>query len=220
MKAIGFDYDGVLTNIESEKARAFADTVSDEWNTDIKAASEFWLSQGGTSRKFKFDHFYKKQFRKEIPDDTYKEIESKFSQLLRKKYYPEIKLLPHITEVLDYARKNFEYMFISSGIPENEIRYLAELNKINWYFDIVLGTNDYYKTKKDHFYEIRKTKGPSTLIFVGDSAEDMKIAKISGAIAVGLTTNHTTEELKRSGADLVCDLETLKFTLEKIVLEI
>lgn len=217
MKAIGFDYDGTLTNIEPEKAQAFAETLSREWNVNVKEAEEYWLSQGGTSRKFKFDYFYKKRFGKEIPDNVYKEVESKFSKLLKEEYYPDIKLLPHINEVLGYSQNNFDFVFIASGVPEKEIKYLVDLNKINRYFDIVLGTNDVYKSKKDHLDEIRKTKNPSLLIFVGDSAEDMRVAKLSGAIAVGLITNHPSEKLKEAGADYACSLEDVQSTLKKII---
>jgi len=217
MKVIGFDYDGTLTNIEPEKAKAFDDILNTEWKVSIPEASDFWLSQGGTSRRFKFDHFYKQQYTIDLPDEVYEEVESKFSQLLREKYYPGIKLLPHIEEVLNFSKNNFGYTFVASGIPEKEIQYLIESNNIGTYFNKVMGTNGIYKTKKDHFEEIKKTTHPTVMLFVGDSAEDMKMAKSSEITAIGLTTNHTDKDLKRAGADAVCDLDNLQNTLNKFI---
>lgn len=217
MKVIGFDYDGVLTNVEPEKARAFGDTLSDEWNVDGKEATDFWFSQGGTSRRFKFDHFYKQQYSKDLPDDIYQKIESKFSQLLREKYYPDIKLLPHIEEVLSFSKNNFDFTFVASGVPEEELKYLIEISSVGKYFDSVLGTNKVYKNKKVQFDEVKKDTNPRIMLFVGDSVEDMKMAKWSDIIAIGLTTNHSGEKLESAGADFVCGLENLQSTIKEVI---
>lgn len=217
MKIIGFDYDGTLTNIEPEKAAAFGDTVAEEWGSKKNEASSFWLNKGGTSRKFKFEYFYTQRFNQELPDEVYEKIEKKFSQLLRDKYYPNIELLDHVLDILKFTRSKFDFMFVSSGIPANEIEYLIEQNKISKYFDKVLGTNSKYLTKKDHFDEIREQKKPSLFVFVGDSEEDMRKAKEGGLIAVGLTTNHPAEKLKAAGADYACGLEECEFVISEIL---
>ena len=95
-----------------------------------------------------------------------------------------------------------------------EINYLVELNRISQYFDLILGTNQIYKSKKDHFKKIIEEKHPTPIIFVADSPEDMKVAKeFSNTSAIGVTTNHTEHELKEAGADFIAkDLhETLNF---------
>lgn len=217
MKVIGFDYDGTLTNVEPEKANAFASTLNAEWNVNSKEASNFWLSQGGTSRRFKFDHFYKQQYSAGLPDEIYEEVESKFSQLLKGKYYPDIKLLPHIEEVLSFSKDFFDFTFVASGVPEKELKYLIKTSKIGKYFNRVMGTNDTYKNKKDQFEEIKKITNPSIILFVGDSAEDMKMSKLSDIVAIGLTTNHSGEVLKKAGADFVCNLENLQSTIGKVI---
>lgn len=189
MKIFGFDYDGTIINIEPEKANAFGELISKYWDVDKKEAADFWINGGGTSRRYKFDYFYEKQYTQKLPDKIYNEIEPKFSKLLQQKYYPKVRLLPYALDILKFVRAKFDFVFVSSGVPLEEIRYLVHFNGLSDYFDLVLGTSKKYLTKRNHFREILNTKKPSLLVFMGDSAEDIKVAKQYRAIAIGLPTN-------------------------------
>lgn len=50
MKAFGTDYDGIIINIEPQKAQAFREILNKHWEVIINEASDFWLATGGTSR--------------------------------------------------------------------------------------------------------------------------------------------------------------------------
>lgn len=215
-KVFGFDYDGTIINIEPQKARAFGDTLNKHWGINSDKASEFWIETGGTSRRFKFDYFYKQKFRQNLSDNEYKTVESEFSSLLRTKYYPRIKLLPHALETLKFVRKNFNYVFVSSGVPMEEIHYLVDLNGVSDYFNLVLGTNQEYKSKHDHFRYVISLTHPQTLIYLADGLEDMKVTKEFDAISIGLPTNHSRENLQRAGARYICELSKVVKLLQKI----
>ena len=204
MRAFGTDYDGVIINIEPQKAQAFAETLNKYWRTDIKEASDFWLKKGGTSRRYKFDYFYYKVYKQQLPEEDYKVIEQEYSQLLKTKFYPQVTILPGARELLEYARAHFEFMFVSSGVPMEEINYLVNLNGVSQYFDLVLGTNQIYTSKREHFKKIIEEKRPDNIVFIADSPEDMKVTKeFSDTIALGVLTNHSEEELKNAGADFI-----------------
>ena len=217
MKVFGFDYDGTIINIEPQKAKAFGELVSKYWGVDEQEAANFWINGRGTSRRYKFDFFYKKKYAKKLPNKDYKEIESKYSALLKQIYYPKVKLLPYALDILKFVRSQFDFIFVSSGVPLKEIRYLVHLNGVSEYFDLVLGTSKKYLSKRNHFKEILNTKKPSLLIFIGDSAEDIKVAKQYRAITIGLPINQPNKELKNAGANFVCSLKESKSVIKKLL---
>jgi phosphoglycolate phosphatase-like HAD superfamily hydrolase len=202
MKIFATDYDGVIINIESQKAAAFGNIVNREWGVDKNEATNLWNATGGTSRRYKFDYCFKKQFGKNLTDEEYFAIEKTFSRLLKNEYYPKLKLLPGALELLKFTRKNFDFTFVSSGVPMKEIQDLVKLNGVSEYFDLVLGTDNIYKTKSDHFQKIITEQKPELIIYIADGSEDMKIADGLGLVkSIGLTTNRSKEELLSSGAN-------------------
>lgn len=206
MKVFGTDYDGVIINIEPQKAKAFGLLLNKHWGVETDQATKFWLRTGGMPRRYKFDFFYEKQFSEKLSNEDYNIIESEYSRLLKRDFYPNLELLPGALELLNFARKSFDHTFISSGVPMEEINYLVSLNSLKEYFDLTLGTSEKFSTKKEHFKEVKSEWNPETIIFVADSPEDMKIAKKNGAVPLGVLTNHTKKELMRAGAWEVCDL--------------
>jgi phosphoglycolate phosphatase-like HAD superfamily hydrolase len=217
MKVFGTDYDGVIINIEPQKAEAFGDLLHRRWGVPKDEAAQFWMQTGGSSRRSKFDYFYTKQYGETLSDSAYQAIEQEFSSILKTQWYPTVHLLPYALELLQYARATFDFTFVSSGIPMQELHDLLTLNGIAHYFDLVVGTNEHYRSKHDHFKEIITQQNPSLMIFIADGLEDMKVARAFGAVSIGIPTNHTTQALLSAGADHVCDLSESIETMEKIV---
>lgn len=205
MKIFGFDYDGTIINIEPQKAKAFGELLFSEWGIDLETASNFWMEKGGTSRKYKFDYFYQKRFDHKLTEGKYKKIEKSYSLLLKEKFYPQVKLIPGALEILRFARKNFDITFVSSGVPMEEINYLANLNGVSNYFDFIFGTDKEYPNKIFHFKKLVSTYSPNLLIYLADGLEDMVVARKFGATSIGLSTNHPASELKAEGASFVCN---------------
>lgn len=205
-KGFGFDYDGTIVNIEPQKAKVFGNLVGSAWGADEQEASKYWLETGGASRRSKFDYFYTHRFGKDLSEEEYREIEEKFSLILKKDYYPNLKLLPGALEVLKFVRSHFDFVFVSSGVPTKEIRYLVRLNGVGTYFDLILGTDEKYPSKREHFRKIIEGKTPDLLIYMADGLEDMRVGKEFGAYTIGIPTNHPRLYLRKAGADYICNL--------------
>jgi phosphoglycolate phosphatase-like HAD superfamily hydrolase len=218
MKVFGTDYDGVIINIEQEKSQAFGETLNKHWGTNVKEAADFWMATGGSSRRYKFDYFYNQVYHKQLSDFDYETIGLEYGLLLKIKYYPQVKILSGAIELLEFARKRFDFLFVSSGMPMEELKYLADLNGVSKYFDMVLGTNQEYTSKKDHLRRIIEEKKPDSTVFIADSPEDMKISKeFSKTTSIAVLTNHLEEELKQAGADfIVQDLHSALDLLKQI----
>ena len=204
MKAFITDYDGVVINIEPQKAQAFGEMLNKYWKVDTEEAGKFWIATGGISRRYKFDYFYLQQFQKSLPDDEYRTIENDYSTLLKNKFYPKVRLLPEAKEMLSFARGNFDYVFVSSGVPMKEIQYLVKLNGVNDFFDKTYGTDKYFASKEDHFKEIVQKYSVNSIVFVADGPEDMRVGKKFDAFNIGVLSNHSQSELLNSGANEVC----------------
>ncbi len=204
MKIFGTDFDGVIINIEPQKAIAFGELFEKEWGLDKNEVEEYWMATGGGARRVKFDFFYHKRFGKNLNDEDYLAIESKFSNLLKTQYYPKVQLLPGALELLKFVKENLDFRFVSSGVPMEEINYLIKMLNLSEYFDLVLGTNRLFKSKVDHFQKITNEKHPDLIIFAGDAAQDMKVAKQFRAKTIGILTNCSKEELEKAGADTTC----------------
>lgn len=196
MKVFSTDYDGVIINIESQKATVFGDLLNKEWGINKAEAARLWMKTGGTPRRYKFEYYYEKQFGKKLTENDYGIIEKKFSNLLKNEFYPQLELLPGALDLLKFVKKNFDYSFVSSGIPMEEIKYLVSLNGLSDYFDSILGTNDVYPTKREHFQKIIEEQQPNLIVFIADGIEDMKVAKEYKLVkSIGVTTNHSRKEL-------------------------
>ncbi|EKD86471.1 MAG: HAD family hydrolase [uncultured bacterium] len=217
MKVFGTDYDGVIINIEPQKALAFGELLNREWQINKREASNFWMGSGGTSRRSKFDYFYEKQFHKELIDEEYRSIADKFKNNLFKDFYPSVRLLDGALELLKFCKNNFDHRFISSGMPMQEIKDLVTMNGVSNYFEKIFGTDVIYKSKEEHFAEINNFWKPSEIIFVADAEEDMRVAKKFDAFAIGLTTNIDGERLLSAGANEIADnLHTVLEIIRKV----
>lgn len=216
-QVFGFDYDGTIINIEPQKADAFGEILNQHWAVGQQEAAEFWIETGGTSRRYKFDYFYKQQYGWDLTDDEYRAIEQVFSRTLRTKYYPQVQLLPHALETLEFVREHFGYVFVSSGVPMEEINYLVKVNGILRFFDIVLGTDDKFRSKRDHFDLVIKAQQPQLMFYLADGLEDMKVAQEFGVISIGLPTNHSQESLQEAGAKYVCEPNEVNRVVSEIL---
>ena len=217
MKVIGFDLDGSLIDIENEKSRAFGMILSQFWGVDAKEAAKYWIDTGGKSRRSKFDYFFNKQYGKVLTDEEYGKIEKVFSGKLKNEFYPKIKFLRGALDLLEFSRKNFDVLFISSGVPDEEVKYLIELKAFGHYFNKIYGTGDKFKSKEDHFKQVIKEFNPELIVFIGDGLEDMRVGKKFNAVTIGIPSHQTKEKLIEAGARYVLQTHEIVDLLKDIV---
>lgn len=216
MKVIGFDFDGTLANVEDKKSKAFGKLLEFEWKINRREAENHWMKFGGSSRREIFDYLFHKKFNKKLTDKEYKLIEAEFSKLLKIKFYPKLKLLPSALNALKYCRREFDILFVSSGVPQKELEYILDLTKVSKYFDKIFGTNE-LKNKEDHFKKIKSIYNPDKILFVADGLVDMKVGKKFGVTTIGIPSNHSEKELKNAGASYVCSMPYLVNLLNELI---
>jgi phosphoglycolate phosphatase len=117
-------------------------------------------------------------------------------------------LLPGVKDALDAIKKMSLKVGLCTINSENSTDFILRRFRITDYFDAVVTRNKvkYVKPNTEHLETVLKELGvdASEAVVVGDGSGDMKCAKESKAVAVGLPTGiSSADDLTNSGADFI-----------------
>ncbi len=176
IKAIIFDFDGVVVESAEIKTAAFCQLFSTHPDK-VREIIEYHKKNMGISRYVKFRYFYENILGKELSRDEKMELNEKFSQIVLDK----ILKAPFVAGVLDFLEKyHTKYpLFIASGTPDDELQYIAEERDISHYFKEIHGTP---RKKPEIITDIllRYSLRVPEIVFVGDAESDLKAARETG----------------------------------------
>lgn len=169
IKAVIFDFDGVITESMDIKTDAFAYLFKDRSKEIIDKVVKLHLDNGGMSRFEKFKIIYDEYIGEKLSAEKSKELGREFSRFC----FEKMLICPYVNGAYDFIKKNHdEYMFfIVSGTPHDEINKIVDKRKLRGYFKEVLGSpgskSDLIKKilKK---YDLKKQE----VVFVGDAPTD------------------------------------------------
>jgi len=172
IKAIIFDFDGVIVESVGVKAQAFSMVYNSYGNEIISKVLDHHYKNGGVSRFEKFIYYHKSFLGIKLSKDQLKELSNKFSDFVVDK----INSAPYVNGALEFIKTNFrKYDYhISTGTPQNEIEIITRYRKINKFFLSVFGSPE---KKENHIQKIIESNNYSKdeVVFIGDSLQD-KIA--------------------------------------------
>ncbi len=98
LRAIAFDFDGVLAESVDTKTQAYASLFNNESDEAVRNIVEYHLKHGGVSRFEKFKTFYREILQRPLSEERFQELCDQFSILVSKKWWRLLGLM---------ARKNF-----------------------------------------------------------------------------------------------------------------
>ena len=185
IKAIIFDFDGVLVESVDVKTRAFARIFEDEGVEVVKKVIDFHLMNGGLSRIRKFRYYYEEILKCSLSEDKLSELCNTFSQLV----IDEVINSPYVNGAKEFLEKYHcdIDLYVASGTPEGELRKIVRCREMDVYFKDVYGSP---RKKGEIVKSILQENGydPRDVIFVGDSITDLKGAQYSGTRFIGRVT--------------------------------
>ena len=187
IKAIIFDFDGVILNSVNLKTRAF-ETIYSKYDDYIRdKIKKYHLENGGLSRTKKFRYFEKVLLEKKlVTNQDINDLCNKFERLL------SIKILkvPFIKGAYQFLRKNHQKydLYISTGTPQKEINQIINKRKLNKYFVNIYGSPVNKNTHIKNILEKGNLKRKD-VIFVGDAKNDYEAAKKSNIRFIGVGDN-------------------------------
>ena len=176
IKAIILDFDGVILESMDIKTNAFKDLFKD-YPEDLNAIVEYHIRNGGVSRYTKFSYIYNNILKQPLDGNKLKELGEKFSHLVLQEML-RCPLVAGVQQFLEEYTKKVG-LFIASGTPEEELKFLVKKRGLLDYFKGVYGTP---ALKFEIIQHILIDEGikKEEAIFVGDAISDYEDAKKVG----------------------------------------
>ena len=192
IKAIIFDYDGVIAESVNVKTETFAKMYKPYCNEIVVKVMKHHEANGGMSRFEKFKIYHKDFLEQEINSLKVAELAKQFSDIVLQKVADS----PYVEGAYNFISSNYQKynFYISTGTPTDEIEIILEKNDIRKYFKNVYGSPE---RKNIHVKKILKKYNLSKkeVVFVGDALTDRDAARDNGIEFIARYT--TAEEIKK-----------------------
>lgn len=191
LKAILFDFDGVIVNSEDHTIYCFQRTF-DECGKSIPVSEDIRKLMGLTVPII-FNTLIPGQ-----PDEMYIQMQEKFKNI-SDATFTKIQLMPEVTDVIKRLGEYYKLAIVSNRRSESLHKLLLH-HKLNNYFSVVYGRED-VQNHKPHPEGIEKALvaidvKPSEAIFIGDAEQDVHAAKNAGIPCVLINENDNIHQAK------------------------
>lgn len=193
IRAIIFDFDGVILESAVIKTEAFGEVVRDYPRPQAEAFVAYHMSHMGISRHVKFRYFIEDILGEAYTEDKEKELADRFEQIVYQRVM-KCAFVPGAKEFLEDSYEKYD-LYIASGTPDEEMQKIVDGRSLRKYFKGVYGTP---MKKEEIIGQILKTGGyvASESVFVGDAGTDMKAAAATGLLFIGRNTPENAEVFK------------------------
>jgi phosphoglycolate phosphatase-like HAD superfamily hydrolase len=172
LRAIGFDFDGVILESVDIKTQAFMALYA-AFPERLPAIREYHLSNAGISRYVKFEYIQKKILGLPYTDRDREWQSAEFARLT----YEQILRCPEVPGAAGLLQglAGRILRIVVSGTPQDELRKIVADRGMAGWFDEVWGTP---RTKPEILRDVlaRHALSPSSVLMVGDGMSDYKAA--------------------------------------------
>ncbi len=198
-EAVIFDLDGTLIDNNSyhiEAWKAFHNKIGRPFSHE-----EYKNKFNGKINRDIFNYI----FQRELSPEDIQAYTNEKEDLYRELYAPHISPVPGLIQLLEELDgENIPMAVATSGLPVN-IRFMFDNIPIERYFKVVVNSTQITKGKPDPEIFLKAAAflnaDPTVCIAFEDSVAGVKSAKNAGMKVIGLTTTHTSDDLKL--ADLI-----------------
>ncbi len=174
IKAVIFDFDGVIVESVDIKTAAFRELFSKEGEDAAKKIVDYHLDNAGVSRYEKFRYIYREILKRDLKEDEFGELCRRFASLVMK----SVVGAPYVKGAYPFLKNNAEKykFFVVSATPQDEIEEIIEERGISGFFTAVYGAPT---GKRDAVKYILSKEAiePSSVIYVGDALSDYEAAR-------------------------------------------
>lgn len=212
IKAIIFDFDGVIVESVNVKTDAFAKLFEEEGKEVVGRVVRYHLDNTGVSRYDKFRYIYRDILKRPLGEDKFKELCGRFEKLV----LDEVIKVPYVKGALEFLKDGArKYAFyITSATPQEELKIIITRRGLSKFFKAVYGAP---KNKADAVREIIKEAGLGLqeVVYIGDAASDYNAARDNG-ISFIARINDNKEIFKGIACEKIADLTELRDAIDRL----
>lgn len=176
IKAIFWDFDGVIADSVNVKTDAFYELYLPYGKEVAEKVKEYHLANGGVSRFKKFEYWETELMGKPapVPQSVIDDLASRFSSLVMEKVINA----PYIKGVYETIAKYSTIVsnYIISGTPEGEMKDIINGRGLTPFFKDVLGSPETKEALTTKLIE-REGFDSREVIFIGDAPSDYRSAE-------------------------------------------
>lgn len=202
IKALVFDFDGVILESASIKTDAFAEVVKGYPEPQAQAFVSYHKEHMGISRHVKFRYFIEEILKQPYTDEAERKLADRFAEIV----FARVMSCPFVPGAREFLERNYyKYdLYVASGTPEEELRKIVKGRKLDGFFQEIYGT----PMKKEEIVAYICEKADyqrEEMCFVGDALTDKKAAECTGLHFIG----RNTEDNKEAFQDVVYKVDNL-----------
>ncbi len=194
VKALIYEYDGVICDSVDVKTEAFAELYRSFGHEIEEKVIAYHLTHGGVSRFEKFKYYHKEFLGIDLTEEEIYEWADRFSNIV----FHRVIDADYIEGAYEFLKRNSSYLlqFICTGTPEKEIKRILKEKGIHRLFNKVCGAP---ATKRENTqlllteYDLR----PEEVIFFGDAATDLDAASFLGIRFIGINSNQFSMDIEQ-----------------------
>lgn len=210
IKAIIFDFDGVILESADIKTRAFKELFSD-YPYKLKEIIDYHIRNGGISRYVKFRYIYETILGKKLSKEEESELGERFSEIALEKILRS-PFVPGAIEFLNKYRDKYN-LYVISGTPKEELDFIIQKRGLANYFKEIHGLP---KEKPDIIFQIIRVYNykKDEVVYIGDAESDRIAAERVKISFIERCSN--LEQNKNSNFCVVKDLTNLAGVIDKL----
>jgi phosphoglycolate phosphatase len=220
LKAIVFDFDGVILESVDIKTRAFRELFKD-YPEHLERIVNLHLDNTGTSRFDKFEIICSDYIGRPADHGELKRLGEAFSRFV----YGEILHCPFVPGAYQFLERRAKqyHMYVASATPQDEIRDIVKQRELDVFFQGVYGSP---RTKGEILRGIvfECQLRPTEVVFIGDAMSDYRNAREVCIPFIGRAPKGQSSLFPEEGViSIVEDLHQLdqqwNFVLERLLLQ-
>lgn len=192
IRAIIFDFDGVLLESSEIKTRAFRELFAG-YPEKVEEIVAYHLANMGISRYVKFRHIYRDILRGPLSTAKEAELGERFSRIVLK----EILTAPLVRGALEFLAENGERysLFIVSGTPQEELLGIAGKRGLSGFFREIHGAPGEKGEIVGDILARYALRGDEA-VFVGDGETDRLAAEGNGVHFIARITGENERQME------------------------
>ena len=208
IRAVVFDFDGVLVESVDVKTQAFAALFAEHGEQIVRQVVAYHLANGGISRVQKFKHYYERFLGQPLSTETLQHLCERFRELVLDQVL-RADFVSGVPAVLESIHRSGHLMFIASGTPEEELRHIVEKRGLAGLFHGVYGSP---VCKPELLRKIESSNGLHSreMVFIGDSLTDFAAAQAANTHFIARLSPGSTVDWNLYSVPVVANLEELQ----------